>query len=305
MSNRSTEWLIVWSPANKELLNLENTNKLIKVLKKLTTKYNIAYEEGSNNNPHYDIVACFKSKQARSDIANTLCRNLSVMEWWSSNKGPLTINSINDFSFRLGYNLKECLEFPFLDVDTSQGIELVERENAILHYNNTNTEREKVAKIKHRFKYISKKQSLFTLNKYQLSNNIPDPKSKQDFCEMLKLMFLDGYYFDMKQEEKHEIYKFYMNVINQQVSEKDINAWTMDVETFNNHYGFNTDDYILYKSKVNKADAGYKYQVEDPYYHPINIEAKCTQTLEDNLKYKLFKGWHNQNLKTSPLDKNI
>lgn len=261
MSNRSTEWLIVWSPQDKYKLNEENTNKIIKLLKKLTTKYNIAYEEGSNNNPHYDIVACFKSKQARTDIANTMCRNLSDLEWWRSNKGPLTINPISDFSFRLGYNLKESLPFLFPDVDTSQGIELAEREHAILHYNNTNKEREKVAKIKHRFKYISKKQSLYTINKYQLENNIADPATKEQFKELMAHMLKDGYYFDMKQNEKYDIFCTYMNVLAGKVSLKELDAWTNEQLTYQAKYDWDFENDEQFEKYIDKNKVEF---IEEP-----------------------------------------
>lgn len=283
MSNRSTEWLIVWSPADKYKLNSENTNKIIKLLKKLTTKYNIAYEEGNNNNPHYDIVAVFKSKQARTDIANTLCRNLSDMEWWPSNKGPLTISPISDFSYRLGYNLKEALPFLFADVDTSEGIELSEREFAILHYNKTNKERDKVDKIKNRFKYISKKQSLYTINKYQLKNNIPDPKNPQQFELLISKMLLEGYYFDMKQQEKYDIFRFYISVLTQQTGLRDVKSWTLDEETFMNTFGPDTQDFQEYiPDNGNICDAHFNIDTEQ-YIAPIQIEAKKI-TLEKHLK---------------------
>lgn len=251
MTNRYHDWSLVWSPEDKQDLNISNINIILKVLKKLTTRYNVEYEQGENSNPHLDIVASFKSKQARKDIADRLTVNPAII-FWPSNKGPLSINRITDWDYRLGYNTKENEDWPFIDISfpKSFNVSAEEIEIATAHYIKLNKERENVKKIKNNFKYISKKQTLYTLNNYQISNNIPTPRSESDFIDLIKAMILEGYYFDIRQNEKHEMYKFYLGFHKQTLSQKQLDEWILSEIEFQEKYEMNLNDGPIYPQNL-------------------------------------------------------
>lgn len=224
MSNRYTDWAIIYSPSDKSLICETLINQLLKILKKNCTLYSVSYEEGSQGtNPHIDIVASFKSKQARGDLVDKLHTLLGNM------KRPSTdLTKILDMKQRIGYNLKESLEFPFpvshLDHELIFGITDQFKQECLDYYSNWTKEQSKVKGIKNNFKYVNTKTCLHTINKYiiEKEETITTPQS---FITIIKAMTLDGYYFDMNSDRKREICKVYLAWAKQDVSDIDFSDW--------------------------------------------------------------------------------
>ena len=103
--NRHLNWAITYSPQDKD--NISNHYQTtLQALNKNTTQFIIQYEEGSNStNPHLDIVACFKSKQAKNDISKKF--------YFLGKKPEVVFSVIADLPYRVGYNQKEGLESSF------------------------------------------------------------------------------------------------------------------------------------------------------------------------------------------------
>ena len=221
--NRYTDWFIVYSPQLKSEINIDLIDNFEKLLKKNTIKYSMSYEEGSNSNPHLDIVCHFNSKQSRGDIIRKLSKFIS-----NTKKPALDVGKINDWFYRLAYNLKENLTFPFPigDAQLSTGIQDAEIESAIKHYKQVEEERSEMKNIKYTFKYINVKQALYTINRYCVENKIIC-KSKEHLRWVLQQLYKEGYMFDLNTNQKRMVISNYLAWSNKDTFfiEEEIDDW--------------------------------------------------------------------------------
>ena len=225
ITNRYTDWAIIYSPPDKDVLNKDKIMQLIKILKKNTTLYSISYETGeTGSNPHWDIVASFKTKQAKGDLRSKFHTILDNME------RPATVSTkISDLKQRLGYNLKENLDFPF-SIDDTSNITDEYRQTCIKYYNEWCQQQETKNAIKNTFKYIKPQNALHEINKFILlsgeSNINTEPKLKVIITQML----LQGYFFDMKALTKRKMVKAFLAYQTQNSShlEDELDEWFVD-----------------------------------------------------------------------------
>lgn len=223
--NRFTDWAIIYSPQDKENLNETKLKQMIKVLKKNSILYTISYETGDKGqNPHWDIVVRFKTKQARGDLITKFQSILDTME------RPATVcTKITDFKQRIGYNLKENLDFPF-SIDDTSNIPDDYRQNCITYYEQWYKTQETKNKIKNTFKFIQPKNALYEINKFILLSEEENIDNEEKLKIIITQMLLQGYYFDMKALTKRKMVKAYLAYTNNDKSfiEEELNEWFID-----------------------------------------------------------------------------
>jgi len=223
--NRFTDWYMVWSPDDKELIDSEHKEYFIKILKKNTIKFSISYEVGeSGTNPHLDMVAVFKNKQTKNDVLKKI--NRTYIHYWDLAKsGPLVINHISDWKYRLGYNLKEGEQI------CRENLTEEEQQIAIDHYDNLNIERAKEREIKQKYKYIGQKNVINTIHKYKVKNDLK-VKEPDHLAKIISTMMMDGYYFDIKSDTKRKIFKFILanELQDKDYIQADLDEWLLEPE---------------------------------------------------------------------------
>jgi hypothetical protein len=225
MANRYNDWAIIYSPLDKSTLTEQKLNKLIKVLKKNSTLYSISYETGDmGQNPHWDIVTTFKTKQAKGDLVAKFHNILDNME------RPCTVcTKITDIKQRLGYNLKENLDFPF-SIDDTSNITDEYRQTCITYYEKWLKTQETNNKIKNTFKFIQTKNALHEINKFILLSGEENINTEAKLKIIITQMLLQGYYFDMKAITKRKMVKAYLAYTNNDTTtlKEELDEWFVD-----------------------------------------------------------------------------
>lgn len=182
--NRHLNYAIVYSPADKENIQ-HHYQKTLKVLNKNCEKFLIAYELGKNEtNPHLDIVACFKSKQARNDLTKKFN--------FLGTKPEVVYSVIKDLPYRVGYNQKESLDSPFNHNFNFTDSDI---ESAVQHYIDEEESRKVARKKYNLFTYIKESTFAYEYNKFILSNKLEEPTDQYSYELILKQMYLRGYIF--------------------------------------------------------------------------------------------------------------
>lgn len=231
--NRFTDYLIVWSPDDKDMLDTEHKDYFIKILKKNTIKYSVCYETGeAGTNPHLDIVAVFKNKQTKNDVLKKI--NRTYIHYWDLAKsGPLVINHITDWKYRLGYNLKEGEQY------SRENITDEEQQLAIEHYETLNKERSDKKELLTKYKYVGQKNVINTIHRFKLLKD-KTITSSEDLYNLIKAMAMDGYYFDINHETKRKIFNFILANETQDSSyiTSQLDEWILDSDEWSKqHYG--------------------------------------------------------------------
>lgn len=193
--NRHNNYAIIYSPADKENINI-NYQATLKVLNKNCEKFIIAYEEGAKQtNPHLDIIACFKSKQAKGDLSKKF--------HFLGTKPQVVYSVINDLPYRIGYNQKEKQESPFNHIFNFTDADL---ESGTEHYLQEEENRKVARKKYNLFTYIKESSFAYEYNKYILSNKLQEPLDQESYEKILQQMYLEGYIFTtIKQDSIQKI----------------------------------------------------------------------------------------------------
>ena len=182
--NRCPSWALVYSPLDKDDIQ-NNYQNLLQTLNKNTIKYIIQYEEGKQkSNPHLDIVAEFKTNQARSDLT----RKFPFL-----GKSPAVVYSkVEDWKYRIGYNQKEMLPSPLNHCFNITEAEITE---SVEHYL-AEEEARKVRKSKYGlFTYIKESTFAYEVNKYIINTQSEPPTTPHALHQVMRRMYYDGYIF--------------------------------------------------------------------------------------------------------------
>lgn len=183
--NRHLNWAITYSPLDKDDLKTHYQSTL-QALNKNTTQFIIQYEEGSkSSNPHLDIVACFKSKQAKNDVGKKF--------YFLGTKPQVVYSVIADLKYRIGYNQKENLPSSF---NHNFNFEETFIKESIEHYTEVENERKKQKAKYNLFTYCKESSFAYEVNKYIINNKIEPPTEEIDLENVLNQMYLDGYIFN-------------------------------------------------------------------------------------------------------------
>lgn len=182
--NRHNNFAIIYSPEDKA--NIKNHYQAtLKVLNKNCDKFIIAYEEGkTQSNPHLDIVACFKSKQARNDLS----KKFSFL----GTKPQVVYSVINDLPYRIGYNQKEKTESPLNHIFNFTDSDI---EAAVEHYISEEQSRKLAKKKYNLFTYIKESTFAYEFNKFVIQNKIIEPITQSAYEKVLSEMYISGYIF--------------------------------------------------------------------------------------------------------------
>jgi len=192
--NRHLNWAITYSPQDKDNLK-EHYQPLLQALNKNTNQFIIQYEEGSNStNPHLDIVACFKSKQAKNDVGKKF--------YFLGKKPEVVYSVIADLRYRIGYNQKERLDSSF---NHNFNIEQSFIDESIEHYTQEEIKR-KATKAKYNlFTYCKESTFAYEINKYIINNKLEPPTEEEDLETVLNQMYLDGFIFNTIRKNSRQL----------------------------------------------------------------------------------------------------